>query len=932
MMQPKTLWTKTNFDVIAVSETWLSKNPPKDRFTLDNFHIFRQDRKNERGGVCAFFVRNHYQVKVIKTKCDKEIPEMLWLEINVGHKKVAVGVLYKAPKIPYKVFVNLYESVVAIYAKYEHAVLLGDFNINMLDLNSPGTKFLLDNFIEPFSLSQLIEKPTRITDKSQTLIDLILVNKPNNVLFSGCCDAPGISDHHFTYLAYSFKKEKFKPYKVTKRDFKNVDWAKFNEDAEFMPWENVMVVSDVNSKVTVLENLIQSILDKHAPYKTFTVTKKNATPWINSTIQNLMDLRDDKKNSFNSNHNQDLFNEYKFLRNKVTSLRRQEQIKMFNENLNNNIKNSKQFYKAAKNLNVIPDKNDKIPVNFSADKLNAAFVANNNSQIDPTLINEQIRQMYINNPPCIHKFNFEPVSELEVIKIVKGLKTNSCGIDNINAYVLKLLIHRISSIITHIINISFEHNIFPDRWKSAIIKPIPKIHFPLKESDFRPISLLCTLSKIIGKLAGKQMCAYLNKHSLLDPYQSAYKPNHSCTTALLKICEDILESFDDSEAILLVLLDFSKAFDTVNHRLLLEKLSILGFQKNSLDWIQSYLSGRKQRVKTDNDLSGWLNIANGVPQGSILGPLLFTILVSDIRQYIHSGSYHSYADDLQIYIPMKPINVNSNIELINQDLENINNYCKRSALKINESKCYFMFLGSRQALKSINETPLDVISINNTPIKRVDHVRNLGLTMDEVLSWRKHINLRIQRAMGNFIALARFKKFLSLEAKLMLCESMVLSQFNFCDAVYLNIDIYLQKKIQKMQDLCLKFIFNIKKNQHCNYDELRSSLNWMDMNQRMIAHSLVILYKILNGHGPSYLSDLFTQHFEIRERITRTFSGNIYLPNINASARHRKSFNIYISRVWNLLPDNVKSSSTSNSFKIKIKKLFLNKSVVLHTP
>ena len=161
---------------------------------------------------------------------------------------------------------------------------------------------------------------------------------------------------------------------------------------------------------------------------------------------------------------------------------------------------------------------------------------------------------------------------------------------------------------------------------------------------------------------------------------------------------------------------------------------------------------------------------------------------------------------------------------------------------------------------------------------------------------------------------------------------MVLSQFNFCDAVYLNIDIYLQKKIQKMQDLCLKFIFNLKKNQHCNYDELRSSLNWMDMNQRRIAHSLVILYKILNGHGPSYLSDLFTQHFEIRERITRTFSGNIYLPNINASARHRKSFNIYISRVWNLLPDNVKSSSTSNSFKIKIKKLFLNKSVVLPPP
>ena len=858
---------------------------------------------------------------------------MLWLEVSVGHNKIAVGVRYKAPKIPYKVFVNLYESLVGIYLKFEHTILLGDFNINMLDLNSPGTKFLLDSFIDPFSLSQLIENPTRITDKTKTLIDLVLVNKPNNVLFSGCCDAPGISDHHFTYLAYSLKKEKFKPYKVTKRDFKNVNWDKFNDDAELMPWENVLVVSNVNSKVTVLENLIQSILDKHAPYKTFTVTKKNSTPWNNNRdIQNLMDQRDDKKNSFNSTGNHDFLNEYKTLRNKVTSLRRQEQIKMLNEKLNNNIKNSKEFYKAAKNLNVIPDKKDKTPVNFSADKLNNAFAANNNAQIDPALINEQIRQMYVNNPPCIHKFNFEPVSELDVIKIVKGLKTNSSVVDNINGYVLKILIHRISSIITHIINISFELNTFPERWKFAEIKPIPKILFPLKESDFRPISLLCTLSKIIGKLACKQMCAYLNLHSLMDPYQSAYKPNHSCTSALLSISEDVLESFDDSEATLLVLLDFSKAFDTVNHRLLLEKLSILGFQQNALGWIESYLSGRKQRVKTDNDLSGWLNIGNGVPQGSILGPLLFSILVSDIRQYINFGAYHSYADDLQLFIPMKPANVNKCIESMNQDLERISDYCKRSALRINEGKCYYMFLGSGQAIKSINETPRANISINKTPIKRVDHVRNLGLTFDEVLSWRKHINLCVKRAMGNFITIARFKRFLSFEAKHILCESMVLSQFNFCDAVYLNIDIYLQKKIQKIQDLCLRYIFNIKRNHDCNYEELRSNLKLLDMNQRRISHSLVILFKILNGQAPSYLSDLFTQQFEIRERETRTFGGNIYLPNTNTPAKHRKAFKIYTSRVWNLLPDDVKSCTSVNTFKIKIKNIFLNNTLVLPPP
>ena len=921
--------SKTDFDVIAVSETWLNKNVPKDRYTLNGYNIFRLDRKNTRGGGCAIFVKSNYAAKVIKTPCDKEIPEMLWLEIKVGNKNVAVGVLYKAPKIPHNVFLNLYECLAGIYAKYEHTMLLGDFNVDFLDLNSPGTKSLIDNVAEPFSLKQLINKPTRITEKSKTLIDLIFVNKPNNVLFSNCCDAPGVSDHHFIYLAYSLKKEKFKPYTITRRDFKNVDWAKFNHDLEYLPWENTLTVSDVNSKVTILENLVHSLLDKHAPYKTFKITKKDKTPWINSDIKNLMDLRDDKKNSFNETENKDFLTEYKILRNKVTAMRRQNQIKIFNDNLNNNVKNSKDFYREAKNLNIVPPKNEQTRVNFSANKLNTAFVANNNAVIDNLLIDEQIRELYNKNQPCIHKFNFQPITELEVKKIVRGLKSNSCGVDNINSFILKLLINRISPIITDIINTSFEHNTFPLKWKMALIKPIPKIPFPIKESDFRPISLLCTMSKIIEKAANKQICEYLVKHSLLDPYQSAYKPGHSCTTAHLKIIEDILEAMDDSEVALMVLLDFSKAFDTVNHRLLLEKLSILGFQKNSLDWISSYLSNRQQKVLTDNDQSDWFNIVNGVPQGSILGPLLFTILVSDIRQYMHFGAYHSYADDLQYYITMKPEEANDKIELVNADLERISLYCKRSALRINEGKCYHMFLGSRQGINKINNINRDVISINKIPIKRVDFVRNLGLTYDEILSWRKHINLCISRAMGNYVCIARFRKFLSMEAKKILCESMVLSQFNFCDIAYLNIDIYLQKKIQKIQNICLRFIFDIKKRGEHNYDDLRANIKWLTMTQRRISHGLVMLHKILNNKGPVYLRDSFTLISEITLRNTRASDLNIWIPNNQSKAIHKKAFNFYISKVWNLLPKDVKSSNSTKTFKQKIQSLFLSNSFEL---
>jgi hypothetical protein len=822
--------------------------------------------------------------------------------------------------------VNLYECLVGIYAKYEHTILLGDFNINLLDMEAPATKFLFDSFIEPFSLTQLIEQPTRITNTSSTLIDLILVNKPQNVLFSGTCDAPGISDHSFTYLVYSLKKEKFKPYTITRRDFKNIDIIKFNEEVEFMPWENVMCVSDINSKVTILENLINSVMDKHAPFKTFTITKKGSTPWINDNIRKLMDARDNKKFQFNETGDHNFFEEYKVLRNKVTSMRRTEQTNMFQEHINNNVDNTKEFYKAAVRFNVIPPKNEFSHVHFPANQLNDAFVSNNNATIDENLIDDRIRELYTDNPPCLHKFQFEPTTETEVNKIVHSLKTNSCGVDNINSKILKLLINRISPIITHIINISFEQNIFPERWKAAIIKPIPKIPFPLNEMDYRPISLLCTLSKIIEKIANKQICQYLAQHSLLDPYQSAYKSNHSCATAHLKITEDILDGIDDSEVALLVLLDFSKAFDTVNHKLLLEKLSILGFQENAVNWLKSYLSDRKQRVKTDNDLSDWKSIINGVPQGSILGPLLFTILVSDIRRHIYDGSYQAYADDLQTLYTCKPSNVGSMIPKVNSDLDRIAKYCKKSGLKINESKCFYMFIGSRQSINTINQTPYEPLKINDTPIKRVSHARNLGLTYDEILSWRKHVNICIAKAMANFINIARYKKFLSMKAKKTLCESLVLSQFNFCDSVYLNIDFYLIKKIQRIQNICIRFIFNIKKKDKCDYNDLRQKLDWLDMLSRRICHSLTILFKILKYKQPVYLSDMFTLNSEINNRLTRTYEGNIWIGNAHYSVIHRKAFRIYISRVWNSLPTEAKLCNTVNTFKNHIKQLFMSNS------
>ena len=789
---------------------------------LDNFNIFRCDRVSKRGGGLCIFVRKHYickKISIPNQNCGVNLAEMLWIEIITNKTKIAIGFFYKPPKIPYACFEKVFDSLLYIYSKYQHTLLVGDFNINMLTPESLEAR-ALNNFItEPFDLKQLIGTPTRITQTSRTLIDLIFVSRENNVLFSGTADPPGINDHHFTYVVYNIKKEKMKPKVLSMRDFKNFDFEGFKNYAETINWESIIHVGDINTKVTVLENLINQALDPFAPFKTFTIRKPGGTPWLTTEIKEKMDRRDQAKDAFNTTGDERFLERFKVLKNGITSMLRKAQVRMFNDEINSKVKSSKDFYKTAKKLNIITDKkcSDTSNCMFTPQELNDCFLYNN-AEIDEKFIDEKITELYNNTLPCIHKFSFTPVSEQEVIKMVKSIKSNSCGVDNINSYILKLLIGRISGVLTHIINISFEHSLFPERWKQAIIKPIPKIPFPLKAEDYRPISLLPTLSKIIEKAAAFQWVKYLNQHCLLDPNQSAYRTNHSTTTALLKITEDILESLEDSEISIMIFLDFSKAFDTVNHRLLLEKLKILGFDDPSCAWIKSYLSNRYQCVKMGDNVSEWKLIKNGVPQGSILGPLLFTILTSDMRKCFHFGSYHEYADDTTEYKNTTVENINESIQDINKDMERVAEYCKDNILKLNEGKCECLIIASKHNHAKLSEIILNPIIINDKLIERVKFARSLGIRIDELLSWTKQVNTCIGRAIGKFKEFSNCKRMLSFDAKKNLCEAMVLSQFNYADTVYMNMNKILQYKIQKIQNLCIRFIFNCKSKKKYFYD------------------------------------------------------------------------------------------------------------------
>ena len=498
--------------------------------------------------------------------------------------------------------------------------------------------------------------------------------------------------------------------------------------------------------------------------------------------------------------------------------------------------------------------------------------------------------------------------------MVRSIKTNACGVDCISAFFLKLGIEHSVYAFTNIINTSILYKKFPTRWKNALVKPLPKINNPTCVSDYRPISLLPAFSKVIEKLMAKQMIEFLKDTHYFDNLQSAYKPSHSTVTALLNVTDDIYECLENSELVFLVLLDYSKAFDCANHRLILAKLKAAGFRDDSLEWIFSYLNGRRQKVTTHLGESSWTEVLNGVPQGSVLGPLLFTVLVSDLGDAIKRGRYHMYADDTQLYYSCKPENANSTIKEINSDLDRISTFSKNNCLRLNAGKSKFIVIGSRHNLKKLKDIQLDPIKIDNNIIEREYEAKNLGVTVDEELTWVRHVNLSIAKGYGKLKQAYRFKNFLNESSKHHLTETYILSQFNYADIVLQNLSEQLQNKIQKMQNRCIRFTFGLRKYDHISaFTKNKKILN---MKSRRLLHSLTLMFKIKNGKAPMYLCKRIKNHSETHSHFTRNRL-NINPPFARTKLRSMSYF-VYISKKFNELSKNINVNNIStNTFKTK---------------
>lgn len=903
-----------NFNVFALSETWLNDKTQTNIIDLPGYNLFRKDR-DTRGGGLVVYVMSLLKCKMLEPLGDTPALEQLWLEINIKQYKLAIGVVYRPPNLHMEHLSEM-EAVVRFLDMngFTNIIILGDFNINMLE--SSRSSNIFNNLLNDLVLHQLIKDPTRVSGESHSLIDLIIVKNKRMVIDSGVVEC-SLSDHNLIFCVIDFLYES-NPIVKRFRDYSNFDIDNFKMDAQLIDWNYIYLIQNIHDKVKFFNSCIEDLFDKHAPYKSLTLKRiKHNNPWFTPTLKEILKIKNKAWCRFTKTKNPIHRQYYCDLRNYYNFALKEEKKIFFNNFINDNTQNQKKLWAGLKSWGIVsrPDHSE-LPEHLSnADSFNEFFVnsSSNNHPIDEnnTLLN-QISSTY-------SSFHFQPVNVEVIRSLLFKQKTNSMGIDNISAKMLQLSSEFSLNPLTHIINCSFELGIVPDLWKTSISRPIPKVPSPKEISDYRNINLLCVSLKLAERAIYEQLVQYLNTNNILPSNQSGFRKNFSTTTALMAVADEISQARDQNNITVLTLLDMSKAFDSVNFELLLKKLESYGIGGVLNHWFRNYLYHRFQITKlTDTNLSQELELLSGVPQGSVLGPLLFNIFTSDLQFIPQYSKLHLYADDIQLYITLSLNDVWQKTEHLNSDLSNILKWSQNNCLRMNPSKSQIILMGSQHRVNVIKELN-PVFKLGESQLEIRDTAKNLGILFDSQLSFTKHVSKIISQSYLKLRHLYQFKDLLQTRIKVQLVETLVLSIFNYGDCLYGPcLSAVDKRRLQVIQNCCVRFACKVPVREHIT--PYFKELKMLRLDERRFIHYSCLIKKIIDTQNPSYLYNKIEFRHNAHSRVIRN-SNDISIPR-HTTAAFETSFSYLVSYIYNQLSPEAFQTSLA-SFKEKLKNKLL---------
>lgn len=696
-------------------------------------------------------------------------------------------------------------------------------------------------------------------------------------------------------------------------------------------WSKVIRCLDVNMAWSSFCKIFVAVLDQIAPFKVVRI-KQRSEPWINNDILSDIRERDFWLNKFKNTHVHEFHQKYCKLRNKVQrDIKKAKQDYMINT-INDNKNNPKQLWKNLKSLgyskkcscsaNIVLN-NDGVKIHESkqvanyfntfftgiATKLAAELPASDGLY---NVDSERFCKFYENIPADSFQIH-EVTTDFVLEEILKLNSNKSTGLDNIPARFLKDAAEVVQFPLTHIINLSIRNEIFPDAMKAAKVKPLYKKKSRLEVGNYRPVSVLSVPSKIYEKAVFMQLNDYPTDNNLLYQFQSGFRGRYSTDTCLIYLQDYIRDRMSEGKFTGMVLLDIQKAFDSVNHEILIGKLKALGVK--STPWFKSYLANMPQIVNVNGNNSYPRELTCGVPQGSILGPLLFLCYVNDMPMSVDCLILQ-YTDDGALLVSDKsPLNIARTLQ---RNLENCNMWLINNKLSLHMGKTELILFGTKRKIKQYENF---FITCCGHTIKSTPSVNYLGLDLDSTLSGDLMSSTVIKKVNSRLKFLYRQANYFDTKTKKTLSTALVLCLFDFSiSSWYGGISKTMCKKLQCAQNKVIRFILNKCPFYHINAKDFQD-LGILNVKNRAKQLRLNHVFKIIHSQGPPYLTDKFTKVSQVHTHNTRSSQHNFYMHKCTTS--NAGSFYINGIHDWAEVPNTIKSITVYGIFKKSIKDYLL---------
>ena len=917
------LLVRDNVDILVIEETKIDETFPTGQFIIEDYMPpFRKDR-NQYGGGLLIYVKDNIPAKIVEDHQMSNDIESIFIELNFRRNKWLLMGTYHPPSQCTNYFYSEVGKALDVYNNtYDNILLLGDFNEKESDTNTT-------NFMENYNLKNLVKEPTCYKNPlNPSCIDLVLTNKSRNFKNTTTIDF-GLSDFHKMVLtSFKFQYKPGNPKVVYYRQYSHFDKKEFAKELKL-----TFKHESINNYDT-FEDKFRGIVEKHAPLKKKTL-RANDAPYMSKALRKAMMKRTELATRYNKTRNLDDHSKFRKHRNYVNRLYKRERKNYFNSLDKNDVQDVKKFWKTwkpvisdnyktkstitlVKGNDIITDANAvakefKNEFSNAVKNLNIDFdwqpPADASDIIDP--IDKAIGkfkdhpsiQKIKEHVEVTHQIGITKVSEQDILDLIRDFDTKKATTFNhIPGKFLKDYAQTYYKTITKLVNQSIEDCTFPDKLKLADIYPIHKKDDRNTAKNFRPVSVLPYVSKLYERILKEQIQSSID--SLLSAKLCGYRKGFSAQHALISMTEKWRKILDQKGFAGSILMDLSKAFDCLDHELLIAKLSAYGFDKNTLKSIQSYLTNRWQRVKVENSFSNWFELDLGVPQGSVLGPLLFNIYLNDLLWFTEDCEVCNFADDTTIFVCSK--NLEEMTNKLEQSADTAIEWFRTNYFKLNTDKCKLIVGGHKSHKISLR--------VGSSIVKEVSSVKLLGITIDNELKFDHYISKIVKKANSKLFVIKRGLSMLTLSKRKILLKSFVQSQFSYSPLVWMLCSKVANKKINRVH---YKFLKLLHDDNNSTYEQLLDKYGEFTVHQRNIQKLMIEMYKVKNELGPSLLNDIFKKaHYKgpnlRRDKI-------FHRSAINTHKYGEKSLGNIGNINWNLLPKQIKELKTLEEFKMEIK-------------